>query len=128
MKYLTIIFVLLLGFQITGYTQNGGNIKIIGVEEFKSKVNSGNFVNIDLRTKREYDEGHIKNSINIDFYDKGFLINIQNYSGKSYLMYSRDQNISDLAIKKIEGLNHKEIFILENGLVSWKREGLELVK
>lgn len=105
-----------------------GKVLFVSVNDFSAKAQSGNYVIIDLRTNKEYSEGHIQNAINIDYYDKNFILNMENYSNKPFLIYSRNSSLTDLALEKINTLKHNDIFILDNGLVAWKREGKELVR
>jgi len=100
----------------------------IPVKEFKKKVDSGNYILIDIRTPREYDAGHIRGAINIDFYKKDFYDRMSAYKNKPFLYYCRSGNRTTQARKRFNRMHFKEGYELAHGLNAWKRAGYELVK
>ena len=128
MKNLILLVILLFTGINYNFGQGSSNITKLNVTEFNSKAASGNYVIIDTRTKKEFDEGHISGAINIDYYSGSFILSIENYSSKPFLLYSRNESMNNLSLEKINTIAHAAVFVLDNGLVSWKREGKELVK
>ncbi|MCF7816203.1 MAG: rhodanese-like domain-containing protein [Candidatus Pacebacteria bacterium] len=67
---------------------------------------------VDVRTKDEYDTGHIAGAINIDFYSSSFIENIKNVSeGKHLFIYCRSGARSGKAVEmlKAEGLTVEDL-------------------
>ena len=44
----------------------------VKVDEFEKLVNAGKGIILDVRTPKEYAEGHVNGSININYFDKDF--------------------------------------------------------
>ena len=87
------------------------------------------FVILDIRTPGEYQNGHIKNSIMIDFYSKTFAEEINRLDkGKTYLIHCRSGNRSTRSMGLFSKLQFQKIYHLSSGINGWNSEGLPLVK
>jgi rhodanese-related sulfurtransferase len=104
------------------------SINSVSANEFNKLVSSGNYTLLDIRTTKEFEEGHINSAINIDFYNREFEQKILLYKSVPVLIYSRSSGQSKQALNKLSELNFEKVVELENGIVAWKREGLPLVK
>lgn len=81
---------------------------------------------IDVRTKLEYDSGHIPNSLLIDIYSSGFAEQINELNkSKSYYIYCRSGNRSYHAARYMLNLGFEKVYNLENGILGWS-EPLEV--
>ncbi|MGE5355965.1 MAG: rhodanese-like domain-containing protein [Deltaproteobacteria bacterium] len=127
--------IFLIGFIFfTSYTATGqsinqsGIIKSVDAGQFNSLILSGKYLVLDIRTSKEFGEGHINSAINIDFYNKDFDQNVSIYKDRPLLIYSRSSAQSKQALTRLAELNFSEVIELENGLVAWKRAGYSLVK
>lgn len=94
--------------------------------EFYSKISSDeDAIILDVRTKLEYNDGHIPNSILIDIYNPKFPQKISELDkSKNYYIYCRSGNRSYHAgvFMLNEGFN--SVQHLEDGILSWT-ENLE---
>lgn len=101
------------------YTQNinvDGAIKLINT----NKENE-NFVILDVRTPQEYAQGHIKDSILIDFYSPTFKEELSKLDkDKTYLIYCRSGSRSRVTLGLMNQLEFHKVYNLENGFNSWK--------
>jgi rhodanese-related sulfurtransferase len=87
------------------------------------------FVILDIRTPGEYQYGHIKNSIMIDFYSKAFAEEINRLDkGKTYLIYCRSGNRSTRSMELFQKLKFQKIYHLSSGINGWKSKGLPVVQ
>lgn len=94
----------------------------------KNRGNS-DFVILDIRTPGEYQNGHIENSILIDFYSKTFPQEIDRLDKeKTYLVHCRSGNRSARSMKLFKELKFQKIYHLSSGIKGWKSEGLPVVK
>lgn len=73
-------------------------------------ANSENFVVIDVRTKDEYNESHVKDSEHIDILESSFIANVQKLDkNKVYKVYCRSGNRSGQAEKIMKTLGFKDV-------------------
>ena len=87
------------------------------------------FVILDIRTPGEYQSGHIKDSIMIDYYSKTFTDEIGRLDKKkSYLVYCRSGNRSARSMDLFKKLQFNKIYHLSSGIRGWMSKGLPLVK
>jgi len=87
------------------------------------------FVILDVRTPGEYQSGHIKDSIMIDFYSNSFMDEIGRLDKeKSYLVYCRSGNRSARSMSLFKKLEFQKIYHLSSGINGWNSEGLPLVQ
>lgn len=95
----------------------------ISIEEAKDLIDKFKDLKIiDVRTKEEFDMGHIKNSINIDFYDYGFNSLLQKLDkGEQYLLYCRTGGRSATALSLMINMGFQNVFNMEGGIMEWVR-------
>lgn len=102
------------------------------------KANEGNpnFVILDVRTPEEFEEEHIENAINIDYYmdertnyTKYFRDELDNlHKEKTYLVYCLVDIRSRTTLEMMEHLGFREVYDMSGGIVQWKAENLSTVK
>jgi len=105
----------------------------IGVQEAYELIqhNQGNqdFVIIDIRTPEEFNEGHIENAVNIDFYSETFKKDLDKLDkNKTYFIYCRSGNRSGRAMPIMKELGFKEVYNLSAGIKEWIAEGLPVIQ
>ena len=93
----------------------------IGVDEFDKLVKSGKVRLVDVRTPKEYAEGHIEGAINVDWKNRHFADNIQKAVGneKPVAIYCRSGNRATRAMYAMDALGYNEVYNLEHGIKSW---------
>ncbi len=117
-----------LNFNSSAQTQSASGVITISAQDFKQKAVSGKYPIVDIRTAREFDAGHIKGAINIDFYKKDFYSKMEAYKNKPFIYYCRSGNRTGQAKRKFNQLKYKEGYELTHGIISWKRAGYGFVK
>ena len=81
---------------------------------------------IDVRTVDEFNSFRIKNSINIDYYSKGFLDLISSFKDKkNIILYCRSGRRSYYAAKLLQQKGFNNIYNLEGGVLEVKKKNLE---
>ena len=81
---------------------------------------------IDVRTADEFNSFRIKNSINIDYYSKGFLDSISSFKDKkNIILYCRSGRRSYYAAKLLQQKGFNNIYNLEGGVLEVKKKNLE---
>jgi len=95
------------------------NIKI---NDYAKLVKKDNPILLDVRTPEEFSEGAIPNSKNIDFYNDSFKSDIEKLDrNEKYLVYCARGGRSAKAAKIMQGLGFTEVYNLEGGYTSWKK-------
>lgn len=94
----------------------------VNIEQAKKLIDENKeLIIFDVRTKEEYDSGHIKNAIlipydqineNIDF--------IKQYKEKSVLVYCRTGRRSTIATKSLIDNGFDKIYHMHEGISMWK--------
>jgi rhodanese-related sulfurtransferase len=112
-------------------TKDQINIDISNSESFRmineNKSNS-KFVILDVRTSDEFSDGHIENSINIDFYSETFSEDLDKLDkNKTYMVYCRTANRSGQALDMMKDLNFSEAYNMLGGIVEWEDNGYPIV-
>jgi rhodanese-related sulfurtransferase len=110
--------------------QNFRNVFPVEADKIiKRNFDNKNFIILDVRTPEEYNEGHIKNSKNIDFYSQDFKNNLSALDkNKTYLVYCRSGNRSGKALEIMKELKFMRAYNMLGGIVEWDKEGFPVVR
>ncbi|SKB62271.1 rhodanese-like domain-containing protein [Maribacter arcticus] len=98
-----------------------GQITILKKNEYATAIITNKVKPIDVRTASEYNSGHIKNAINIDFFNPN---NFKNYfekldRNKAIYVYCRSGARSQKAARKFLNMGFLEVYDLKGGYSSW---------
>ncbi len=107
------------------------NIKSIDVLELQRKLESSTekFFLLDVRSKEEYQSGHIKNSINIPHEELIEDINlISQYKNESLIVYCRSGVRAQLVIDKLLENDFKNIIDMNGDMLAWIESDLPIEK
>ena len=98
---------------------------LISPAEFKKKIDSGEYILVDIRTLEEYQTERIpKTELNLDFYADDFAEQVNKLDKtKKYLYYCRTGHRSGQAGHYAEDLGFREVYELDGGIVAWKKAG-----
>ena len=136
-RFAIIFTLLLITTLVYGFTSQTGSsnqtLEDIGVQEAFELIqsNQGNpdFVIVDIRTPEEFNEGHIENSVNTDFYSETFREELDKFDkSKTYFIYCRSGNRSGRAMPVMKELGFQEVYNLSAGIKDWIAEGLPVVQ
>lgn len=131
LKAIPYILFLLASIDVAQGMAKGPIFKNISPKEALALINKnkGNedFVILDVRTPREVSSGHIEGAINIDYYSKTFIDELNKLDrGKRYLIYCRSGHRSGKTLKIMEKLGFREVYNMLGGIKAWKKEGLPI--
>ena len=96
-------------------------IKSINNSEFKERLESGEYILIDLRSPEEINFGKISpDALEIDFYDPNLklIINTLDREGK-YLIYCNSGGRSKMILKLMESMEFMDVYELDCGISGW---------
>jgi len=108
-------------------TTQFGEINVITPADFKDK-SQGQTV-IDIRTPKEFAEGHLEGAVNINYFDKSFLEQISKFDkSKPIFLYCRSGSRSASASKKIANKGFVEVNDLQGGIMNWAKNNQQIIK
>jgi len=96
-------------------------IKILDRNTYANAILGKNVQLIDVRTSNEFNEGHIKNAINIDFFNVTNFKNSFNKLNKeqAIYIYCRSGARSQKAARKLVDMGFTKIYDLKGGYSRW---------
>ena len=84
---------------------------------------------LDVRTPKEFAEGHIAGAVNVDYRSKEFSAKVADLDkGKTYLVYCAVGGRSTGACEKLGKMDFPHLYNLEGGIGRWQREGKKVEK
>jgi rhodanese-related sulfurtransferase len=105
------------------------NVKSVGVEEFDQLRAKTNSVVLDVRTRTEFDAGHIPGAVNLDvnapdFQEKAAKLD----KGKTYLVHCAAGVRSAKACNALDKLALTNVVNLDPGFNAWLKAGKPVEK
>jgi rhodanese-related sulfurtransferase len=101
----------------------------LSVTQFAEEIKQPSIQVLDVRTPAEFAEGHLANSLNIDFESGNFAEEINKLDkSKSYAVYCRSGRRSALAAAEMSKAGFHHILNMSGGTIDWTTAGLPLVK
>lgn len=99
-----------------------GAFKVLDPKAYKKAISSGKTQLVDVRTAREYKNGHIANAINIDLFRAGhFRTEIEKLDKqKPVYLYCQSGQRSRKAAQRLLKWGFTEVFDLKGGLLEWE--------
>ncbi|MBO6607364.1 rhodanese-like domain-containing protein [Psychroserpens sp.] len=97
------------------------SIKVLNADAFRSEVEGKKVQLVDVRTKKEFNSGHIKGAINIDYFSGKFTTDFNRLNKQQPIfIYCRSGGRSRQAAKKLSKLGFEEIYDLKGGIINYK--------
>ena len=101
----------------------------VNVEQFEKLRTEKKHIVVDVRTKKEFDAGHIPGAVNIDVNSPDFLEQVAKLDkGKTYLVHCASGGRSVTACKKLAPAGFEHLVNLEGGYKAWEKAGNKSVK
>ncbi len=99
------------------------------VTEFSLLLKKNEAALIDVRTEKEYAEGHIAEAVNVDFYNKSFLRLVEDAypKDKPLAVYCRSGKRSASAAKLLTEAGYT-VYNLKGGYLAWTEAELRITK
>ena len=101
---------------------------VLSVEEFENGIHQSNIQILDVRTKDEYRNGHIKNSLQADWLNKDQFKERTSYidKDKPVYIYCLSGARSAAAAEWLRKSGYSEVLELSGGINTWKKNNKEL--
>lgn len=108
-------------------TKQDGIVSLISSKDLNEKL--GDIQLIDVRTPEEYAKGHLKNAVNINFYDSTFASDMDKLDkSKQLYIYCGTGIRSSKASKQLGKMGFTKVYDLEGGINDWNKNKFEVVK
>lgn len=122
-----VLFILLSILSISAIAQGTG--KDISVQEADKMIKSGGVTILDVRTKGEYNQGHIKNAININWYDPKFAELTKTLDkNKPLVIYCAAGSRSAEAKEALVAAGFKSVLNMKDGFEGWEEQKMPIEK
>jgi len=115
-------YLVLLLFPLLVLSQENTNAyEVLSFDDFKNKISKNDVLLFDVRTMEEFNSGHLKGSVNIDFYDEKLFDKFFKKVKKSepIYIYCRSGNRSQKSSEILKKLGFVKIYDLEGGYKNW---------
>ena len=99
--------------------------QLLNASDFEKKLQATkDKIVLDVRTKSEYDQGHLVSATLIDYYKSDFKQQLSKLDkNKSVLVYCKGGGRSGSAAQVLTDLGFKLVYDLQGGITSWSRAG-----
>ena len=97
----------------------------VSVNEFK-KLITDEVIILDVRRSMEFEAGHLKNAVNIDYFSSDFVQKVTELDkSKTLLIYCAAGGRSSGAMSKLSNSGYQVMYNMLGGFGAWKKAGFE---
>jgi rhodanese-related sulfurtransferase len=104
--------------------------KMLAATDFDKKMNTTKDKTVlDVRTRDEYNQGHLANAVLLDYYASDFKNSVSKLDkSKPVFVYCKGGGRSGSSCEILKDLGFKEVYDLQGGIIDWKKAGRLVVK
>lgn len=118
-----IFTVMILLIMLACNTQETSNIIKLNASQLKEYISKEDIQLIDVRTSKEFNQGHITNAKSLDYFSSSFKTELNKLNKeKPIYLYCRSGKRSGKASKICNELGFKKIYDLNGGYLAWSKE------
>jgi rhodanese-related sulfurtransferase len=130
MKKVVIVCLFLGMISCNSQEKKSATFEDITVAQFQKMIGKKGAQLIDVRTPREYEKGHIKNALLIDYMSGDFKAKAFKGLDKSkpVLVYCASGGRSAKSVKMYKEAGFEKVYNLAGGFRAWKAKNLEIEK
>lgn len=93
------------------------------------EINKSNpdFVILDVRTFTEFEEAHLSDAVNLDYFSENFREELaEKDRNKIYLIYCKSGRRSLNTVKIMDEMGFQKVYDLEGGIIKWQKKLLPI--
>jgi len=127
-----IIITIILAIFMANLMGNETTITRVDAKEFSKQIEQYQnerveYILLDIRTKGEFEQGHLKGALLLDYYGKDFTMQLNKLSkDKKYLIYCRSGNRSGRTLQIMKQQGFIDVVDLKRGIRSWMMAGYNI--
>jgi rhodanese-related sulfurtransferase len=119
------ILVMLIGTEIQ---QRLSQVKAVSPGEATRLLNHENAIMIDMRSDKDYRDGHIVNAVNVPDGKGDIPANLSKQRERPVIVYCRRGQQSTAICNKLSKQGFKSVYNLQGGVLAWQKAELPLTK
>ena len=99
--------------------------EVLSPAQFQKMMRENRGKLLDVRTPREYSEGHLPNAVNLDYYNKNFKSELAKLpKDKVYYVYCRSGGRSGKTVAMLKAAGFENVYDLQGGITKWIADGM----
>ncbi|WP_083823630.1 rhodanese-like domain-containing protein [Ochrovirga pacifica] len=123
MRTICIIFLVIWGLSFALRLSAQIKFKRMNVAEFRQAIQQEDIQLIDVRTEKEYNQGHIENAIHMDVLLPSFKKDlVKLYKNKPIYLYCKSGRRSITALRILQKNGFENACDLKGGFLAWEKE------
>ncbi len=131
--FVSVLLILLIGVSWSVASPDNATVRDLTPEQFKAMLDrrgdDPGVMLLDIRTPKEFQQGHIEGAFLLDFYAGDFIERLKALDkNKTYMIYCRSGNRSGKTLAMLEQLGFRPAYHLNSGLVGWARANYPLAR
>ncbi|WP_310992707.1 rhodanese-like domain-containing protein [Aequorivita marina] len=104
-------------------------IEVLAPQKFHDATAGNQVQLLDVRTNKEFEEGHLESAVNIDVLEDDFAEKAKTLDkSQPVYLYCRSGNRSQKAAATLKDMGFEKIYDMEGGYLLWSSEGLKTQK
>lgn len=125
MKLILLILSTLL-ISVSCQSQSSNGVQLVNTHQFQAKMQElKDETLLDVRTPGEYEAGHLANAMNVNWNGNDFEQQVSKLDkNKPVMVYCQAGGRSAAAAAKLESMGFKEVYDMQGGYGTWKRDGM----
>ena len=101
----------------------------LDAKSFSKKQEETKGAIVDVRTPKEFNEGHLQNAKNFNWKGSDFDKEVSSLKkSEPIFVYCRSGRRSAEAASRMRAMGFKEVYELAGGIIAWEEAGLSLIK
>jgi len=108
-------------------TEKNGVIHVNATEAAELLKSDPSVIVLDVRTRGEYESGHIDGAVQINYFSPNFRARLSELDGEAtYLVHCKSGGRSSRAVRLLKDQGTETIYHLDGGIKAWKKAGLPI--
>lgn len=126
--FIGLVFVMCLIIYEEYQGQSGGKAKL-GPKALVQKMNHDNAVLLDIRSREQFQQSHIKGAINIAKQDiDANMAKLEKYKTKPVVIVCYTGRTAASLVPQLKKKGFEDLYVLQGGIEAWRRESLPTTK